>query len=196
LTACKTSAPDRAVQTSTSFSDTRAEVENVKVQIASVFTALNQLITQPGVDLRPQFKDYVKAVDRLDSVAGKLGKRSEAMQAKGEAYFAEWDTQIAAINDADLKTLSQDRRNQALASYQKVRDNMVKGKEAFQPFMSVLRDIQNYLGTNLTNEGVAAMKSRVDTAKKDAIAVQDAANAVIAELDKAIQAISPKSAAK
>ena len=62
--------------------------------------------------------------------------------------------------------------------------------------MSVLRDIQNYLGTNLTNEGVAAMKSRVDTAKKDAIAVQDAANAVIAELDKAIQAISPKSAAK
>jgi len=114
------------------------------------------------------------------------------MRQKGEAYFAGWDAQIAAINDQELRSLSTERRQQVSDSYARIQQEMQNSKAAFEPLLSDLKDIGTYLDNNLTAEGMDAVKPLLPPAKNRAITVRDSINHVMRELDKVAAAISAR----
>lgn len=169
---------------SKSVASSGKELEASRAAVTQVLTSLNKLITQPDGDMRGQYKDYLAAVKNLNTTSDKVDSAIGAMINNSQIYFADWGNQIAAINDATLKQLSADRKQQAVASLTELKASIEKMRAAYKPLVKDLNDIGLYLGNNLTASGISAMKPRLDTLKTEAVGVRDTVSAVASSLNK------------
>lgn len=181
---CVSTPADRAVNIANSVNQTGQQLEASKTAVTQVLTALNQLISQPRGDRRGQYKDYLTTVNDLEKTSAKVDKTIHSMLAGSQIYFADWGNQIAAINDPTLKQLSLDRKNQAASNLADLKSGMEKARTAYKPLARDLNDIGLYLGNNLTSDGIAAMKPRLDSIKVEAVGVRDALAGVVQSLNR------------
>ena len=144
--------------TSDSIQRTADAAAKVNTTLDVVVNALNDLTANPQPDLRPQFKAYKSAVSDLDSVASKVRSAATAMDGKAEQLMAEWDKQLALVNNEDIKARSADRKNEVNERLNDIKTSFAEAKERFTPVQSDLKDILIYLETDLTPGGVAAIK--------------------------------------
>jgi len=184
FTGCASTPADRAVDMASSVTKTSRQLEASKTAVTQVLTSLNQLVTQPSGDMRGQYKDYLGSVKNLLATSGKVDATINSMVDASTVYFADWGNQVAAINDPTLKQLSADRKQQAVTSLADLKASVDKARAAYKPLAKDLDDVGIYLGNNLTSDGIAAMKPRLDTIKVEALNVRDAVTAVVTSLSK------------
>jgi hypothetical protein len=142
------------------------------------------MITQPSGDMRGQYKDYLASVKSLGDVSDKVDISISKMMEASHIYFADWENQIATINDSALKKLSQDRKQQAVNNLAEVQKSIDQMRAACRPLTKDLNDIGTYLGNNLTADGLTAMKPRLDAIKLEAVSVREAMAGSITALNK------------
>lgn len=181
---CVSTPADRAVNMANSVAQTGKQLETSKTVVTQVLTSLNQLVSQPVGDMRGQYKDYLSAVNNLGKTSAKVDQTISSMLAGSQIYFADWGNQIASISDPTLKQLSLDRKNQAVANLTALKNGMEKARAAYKPLAKDLDDIGFYLGNNLTADGIAAMRPRLDSIKVEAVGVRDALASVVQSLNK------------
>lgn len=196
LTGCASTPADRAVNMANSVNQTGKQLESSKTAVTQVLTSLNQLVSQPVGDMRGQYKDYLSAVSNLGKTSAKVDQTINSMLAGSQIYFADWGNQIAAISDPTLKQLSLDRKNQAVTNLAELKINMDKARAAYKPLAKDLDDIGLYLGNNLTADGIAAMKPRLDSIKIEAVGVRDALAGVVQSLNKFSSTLATPAPAK
>jgi hypothetical protein len=130
------------------------------------------LVSNPYPDLRKQFAKFNDAVNDLgDSEKDIAGKAGE-MKAQGADYFASWDKESAQIQNEDIRSRSETRRNEVASRFDRISQQYDETKAAFRPFMSDLRDVQKFLSTDLTTGGLAAIKDTAAKATRDAVPVK------------------------
>ena len=173
FTGCASTPADRAANMANSVAKTGQQLESNRAAVSQVLTTLNQLVTQPSGDMRSQYKDYLDSVKGLGNISAKVDSAIDSMVAGSQIYFADWGNQVAAISDSTLKQLSADRRDKAVTSLNDLKASMAKARAAYQPLAKDLEDVGLYLGNNLTADGIAAMKPRLDTIKVEAVGVRD-----------------------
>jgi uncharacterized protein YukE len=130
--------------------------------------ALHDLVDHPAADMTVQRSAYEKSLAELESTAKEVSSTSAEMQAKGQAYFAQWDQQVASIQNEDIREQSADRRKTIEATFTKVRKDYEDTKESFDPVLNDLRDIRTALKADLTMKGVDGLKSTVKKVDKNA----------------------------
>ena len=178
---CASTPADRAAAMSKNVVQSGKDLEASRQGVSQCLTKLDQLIKQPSGDMRSQYKDYLASVKSLGKVSDKVDASINKMMEASHMYFADWDIQIAAINDATLKKLSQDRKQQAVSNLDDLEKSIDQMRAGYKPLAKDLDDIGIYLGNNLTADGIAAMKPRLDNIKDKAVSVRDAiANSVTA----------------
>jgi hypothetical protein len=157
---------------------------------------LNDLVSNPYPDLREQFKRFNNAVDGLGvsvkDVAGKAGE----MKSQGADYFARWDKEAAQIQNEDIRSRSETRRNEVAAHFNRISEQYDAAKTAFRPFMSDLRDVQKFLSTDLTAGGLAAIKDTAAKATKDAVPVKESLGKLSDEFRSLGLSMSPTTASR
>ena len=184
LAGCASTPADRASTMSRNVNSTGKDLEASRVAVTQVLTTLNKLITQPEGDMRSQYKDYLSAVKSLNNTSSKVDASFGAMINNSQVYFADWGNQVDAINDATLKQLSADRKQQAVSSLNELKNAVEKARANYTPLAKDLNDIGLYLGNNLTASGISAMKSRLDAIKIEAVGVRDALAGAVTALNK------------
>jgi hypothetical protein len=163
-------------------------------QIDATIASMQALGTNPDF-LADAFKKYVKDVDALDSMAKEAAERNQALRAKTQAYFNTWENESMEMKSDAVKSISDERRAAARASFDKMRSEMAKGKAAFTPLMDQLRDIQLYLTNDLTPAGVTACKPIADQAVANSKTVKEALTAMKGDLARVRSELSAKPAA-
>ena len=153
-------------------------------QLDATVTALNDLVHKPAHDLGPQFKTFSKNLDQLDSTAKAVRSAAGSMDEKGKAYFADWDKQIAAIQNEDIKNRSSERRQAVEASLSKLQGDYGAARDTFRPLMTDLLDIRTALGSDLTLGGIDAIKNTVEKVGKEAGPVKETLTKVAEEFRK------------
>ena len=196
FTGCASTPADRAANMASSVAKTGSELEASRAAVTQVLTSLNQLITQPVGDMRGQYKSYLAAVKDLGKISNKVDGSINSMVSDSQIYFADWGNQIAAINDPTLKQLSADRKQQAIAGLTELKSNVDKSRAAYKPLAAQLNDVGLYLGNNLTADGIAAMKPRLDSIKVEAVGVRDAIGNVATSLTKFSSTLATPAPAK
>jgi phage shock protein A len=157
---------------------------------------LNDLVSNPYSDLRPQFKRFNNAVDELgESVKDVAGKAGE-MKSQGKDYFARWDKESAQIQNEDIRTRSETRRNEVASRFDRISEQYDETRTAFRPFMSDLRDVQKFLSTDLTTDGLAAIKDSAAKATQDAVPVKEALGRLSDEFKSLGLSMSPTTASR
>lgn len=184
MVGCATTGQQRAAKATSSMRDTKDELVLTKEQIRATMASLNSLVGQPGTDLGTQYKQFVKEVKSTDKQAKKLRDHADTMNAQSGSYFEAWDKDLETIQNPDIRKRSEERRAAAFDSYKKIDTAMQSANEALDPFLADLRDIQRYLGNDLTAAGIAAISDVVKKADANATTVQERIDAVVAEIDR------------
>ncbi len=179
LAGCASHNYDKGSATAAGLKESADKIQSADGQLNATLASLNNLVERPQADLRPQYKQFSDNVDDLASLAKNVDASVTAMRENGKEFFAKWSEELAGIKNEDIRNLSAARQKEVSDELMNVKKSYAATEIAFKPFMSDLRDIQKYLGTDLTPAGVASMK---DVAAK--------ANTTGATLKKAVGKLS------
>jgi len=187
LTGCggsSTSGYQRAAGTGGSLLKDKADMVKLKDLATKTTVALNDLISDPQRDLKPQYKAFTSAVSKLDAMAKKTRERGVAIQAGLDKYVDAWRDEVVTIQDVKLREQALDRVSQAKESFKRLYAELTAVKEALAPYVGSLKDIQHYLDTDLTPAGLKTIQEMATKAVASDKEILQHIDAVAAELDR------------
>ncbi|MDX9910693.1 MAG: DUF2959 family protein [Phycisphaerales bacterium] len=187
LPACASSG-GKGEATGTSLGKAAAAIDSGQGQIDAALAALGGLSTAKGADLSSQFKVFQGALNQLASTAKDVSGKAEAMQRDGQAYFADWDKDLAAISDEGVRSRSEHRRNEVQQEFDAIAKRYQEVAGEFKPFMATLRDIETALKADLTADGVKSLSSVIKRATSEGGKVK----ASLTRLSKDFRSLSEK----
>jgi len=188
---CASSSYDKGVATADTLKSSAAAVDQTTTGVLDVLEKLNNLTFKSTGDLRVQYDAFVGAVKNLDKVNANLDSKVAQMRAAASAYAANWSTQMTNIQSADLRARSAARMDEVTAKLKEVEASYDSVKNSFKPFTSDLKDIQTYLGTDLTAGGLANIKDVVSRTKVDAVPLRDSIKKLGVSFSSLGTALSP-----
>jgi phage-related minor tail protein len=168
LAGCASAGYQSGQKTSNNIQKAADKIAALSAQVDTTLTTLNDLVTKPAPDLRPQFKSFQSSLKSLENHAADITKARMAMADEGKQFLAKWDEQIAQINNEDIKSRSVARRAEVTEKLQAIKRSYAETEVAFTPFLSELRDVQKFLNVDLTTGGLAAISASVTKAKTNA----------------------------
>jgi chromosome segregation ATPase len=151
---------ERAESTKAKIQALRTESAKIRNQVGLTLEALKRLNVK-GVELRPQFERFKAELVKMEVEATVARTRADAMKDKGEASFKEWEREVEAINNPDIRKEAEKRYNKRKKSYHKILASMQEAKGQLVPFMSDLNDIRKLLESELSESTVASTKSTI-----------------------------------
>jgi ribosomal protein L9 len=113
------------------------------------------------------------------------------MKAAGQAYFANWEKELAQVKNPEIKQLAAQQRAKLQATFDSIKKVAEPLKEQFDPWLSDLQDLHKYLSNDLTISGVDAAKSLFAKAQKEGFEVQKSMDALVAELNTVAATLTP-----
>jgi hypothetical protein len=181
----------QADKTGAGIAEFREEIVNGKKAIDATMKSLGEIATTANTDPRKAFGQYSKDVSNLESAAAKIRKRGQTMQEQGQAYFTQWEKQLAEVNNPEIRNLAAQRRAKLQETFDSVRKYTEPLKDQFDPWMSDLKDLQKYLSNDLTIAGVDAAKGLFSKTTNEGLEVQKSMDALVAELNTIAATITP-----
>jgi Protein of unknown function (DUF2959) len=191
LAGCVSHSYDKGAATAAALQSSADAVAETSARVNDALAALNNLTFKSEGDLRNQFDAFGSAIGNLDKSNDKLALKVAETQAKASVYFDNWSNQLSAIQSEELRTRSTARRDEVTAKLADVNASYQNVKNSFKPFVSDLKDIQTYLGTDLTAGGLAAVKDIVAKTKVDAVPLRDSIKKLQASFSDLSTALSP-----
>jgi uncharacterized phage infection (PIP) family protein YhgE len=173
ITGCASDNYKNSANTAASLNQAAGMITKGITLIDQSLADLNDLVSNPNPDLRIQFKRFNNAVDELATSDKDVASKDAEMKSQGAEYFARWDKELAQIQNEDIRSRSETRRNEVASHFERIRQQYEQTKTAFQPFMSDLRDVQKFLSTDLTAGGLAAIKDTAAKATQDAVPLKE-----------------------
>jgi hypothetical protein len=184
LSGCVSANYEKGEAAASGLKDAAVKVETGEKKVDETLGAMNDLVQNPRADLRPQYKRFSSSVDELGALAKHVKQSFESMSAQGKSYFARWEKEAAEIRNEDLRAQSVARKAEVSAALENVKRIYAETEIAFQPFMADLRDIQKYLGTDLTTGGVVGLRNTAAKATANGAKVKDSLSHLAGEFRK------------
>ncbi|MCU0770941.1 MAG: DUF2959 family protein [Verrucomicrobia bacterium] len=192
MTACAATGYSKGGDASKGMDKTGREVEAIVAQTELTLSSLSNLVYNPAPDLVPQYKAFTRETKKLDSLSESVDKKAAEMKKRADDYFAKWDAGMTNITNPDLRKTSEARRAEVSSAFEEVAQSLKKSKEAFDPFLSDLKDVQQVLNLDLTQGGLNSIKG---TTKK-AIAHGEDLRSALQEAAKDIHDLAAKMSSK
>ena len=162
-----------------------------KKAIDATMQALSEIATTANTDPRKAFERYAKDVANLESTAATIRERAQSMREQGQAYFTQWEKELAEVKDPEIRALAAQRKAKLQETFESIRKYSDPLKAQFDPWMSNLKDLQKYLSNDLTIAGVDAAKGLFSKATIAGLEVQKSMDALVAELNTIAATITP-----
>ncbi|MBP9900839.1 MAG: DUF2959 family protein [Verrucomicrobiota bacterium] len=191
FTGCATSGYQQADKTGAGIAQFREEIAKTKLAVDDTVTALGQVAVTANTNPRNAFKQFSKSLANLESTSAKAKRRGEDMKAQGQAYFADWEKQLAQLKNQDIKNLAVQQKAKLQTTFDSIRNVAAPLKAQFDPWLSDLQDLQKYLSTDLSISGVDAAKGMFAKTQTEGLEVQKSMDALVAELNTVAAALTP-----
>jgi hypothetical protein len=177
---CRTRTYDRGDAAARSLQQAAMEVQVQSRYLTFTMSALDDLVSRPRADLRPQFEQFSRNLDRLQDSARRNEKAARAAYERNAAYLGSWDRQITNMNYEVVRSRSEDRRKEVTNKFNAVNERYAEGMTVMEPLLSYLSVFLRALGSVLTLGGMVYIKPVVanaaDNARKVEIALSKLTN--------------------
>jgi hypothetical protein len=164
IVGCSTAGYSKGGNAAKGMDKTSENVDAIVDQTVLTLTSLSNLVYAPAADLVPQYKAFAGATKKLTSLSEGVDKQASKMRELADAYFAEWDAGMTNISNADLRKTTESRRAEVSTAFDDAASSLQKSKDAFNPFLSDLRDIQQVLSLDLTQGGIQSVQKPAKSA--------------------------------
>jgi hypothetical protein len=189
---CQAQASKRGEKAADSLKALAKTVQEGQTQVTEVTRALDQLCNKQNKDLSKPYKTYEKAVQKLSSLAAEARKRREGLVKNREAYLKAWDQDLAAIQQEEIRTRSQERIQKVQQELEKLAKLGTEVGETYQKFEAQALDIKKAVGADLTPSGVEMVAPIANQARSSAVGLRDSLAKLSSELQSLGVAMSSK----
>ncbi len=141
-------------------------------------------------------KSFSEAVERLDVNSIRIRARSQAMQARGEAYFQQWHENLARMKDPEVRKLAEQHRTELEKSFANIKQYSHQARATFQPFLSGLRQLRVKLENDPATVQAESTRAIMQNLGASGQRVRQAIVSVKEELNNAKRLITPGATAK
>ena len=193
---CQSTAYKKSDAAANSLERAAAEVQAETREIDVTLEALNDLVTNPAPDLKPQFVRFNTALDRLTASAQQTDATRLRMEQKSTEYFTAWDQQVPAINFGVIRERSEARRAEVTNHFYSVNSRYLDAQAVVWPLINYFKDIRKALSVDLTSAGLASVKDIVNNAGQNTRKVQLALAQLTNELKMSsaqLSSVTPRS---
>jgi len=179
-------------RTVTSMQAMRQELAKAQVQVDDVLAAMDQLGSASTVDLPKTYKTFTTRVSQTVSQADTARRRANQMRDRWQQYIISWEKEIDQLSTPELRAKAAERRQAVRQNYDRLRDAARAMDQAYQPFLTQLRDIQKSLSLDLTPAGVKAAQPAFERAHKTGADLRQTITNFMTQIDQ-VMAVSPPS---
>jgi hypothetical protein len=138
------------------------ETVSARGQISKTLDTYNAVFASDTTDVREAYRDVEGEMKKSEERREQVRTKVEEMKTEADTYFAGWTESIQQIGDADLRKRSEARMAETRAQFDGVLDAVDESREAYEPFMTSLKDQWTYLGHDLNANGIASLKPDAD----------------------------------
>ena len=191
LAGCVSPSYDKGATTSAALTSAAGAVSRTSASVNAVLGALNTLAFKSEGDLRRQYDALVTATESLAQSNENLAAKAMALREAATAHSESWSNQLDSLQSPELRQRGSDRLNEVASRLRALDDRYSSVKNALRPFMADVRDIQTYLGADLTAGGLASLKDIVSETKVEALPLRDSLKQLRSSLTSLGAALSP-----
>ena len=134
---------------------------------------------------------YAGEVQRLHVDSLRIRARGQAIQARGDAYFADWTENMARIQDPQIRERAERFRPELQQSFSRIKLASQQAGAAFKPFMSELRMLRVQLDKPLPSIADDTTKDLIRTTRGHGGEVLQALSGIDNELDTITRLLTP-----
>ena len=134
---------------------------------------------------------YATEVQRLHADSLRIRARGQAIQARGDAYFADWSASIARIQDRQVRERAERFQPELHQAFSRIKQASQQAGAAFKPFMSGLRMLRVQLDKPPPPGADDATKDLIRTTREHGGEVLHALSGINTELDNITRLLTP-----
>jgi hypothetical protein len=170
---CARTGFDRSANIADTMSKQVTGLQEAKPQVDAMLASLDALTRAEG-DMRPAFKKFSETLGDTEKAAARARKSSQTIREKEAEYFAEWQRQAAEITNPQIKAATQARQAEVKGNLESLSQTGRTAGEAYDPFISNMKDIRTYLSNDLTSGGVKRLEPTIEKARRDGATLKKA----------------------
>jgi hypothetical protein len=159
------------------FREYRGIVVQAMGLVDTTMRAVDEMSAQANQNPRLAYQAFAKAVHRLEVDSITVRARTQAMRARGGAYFEHWEKYLAGVDNEQVRQLAEQHRPELKQSFEQAQQAAQQVREVFRPFLS---DVQKLRAVLEADPSLA----RINDAKGLILAAQDKGRQVHQGLDR------------
>jgi hypothetical protein len=164
--------------------DATAGIRAAMDSLAAVSAQSNRCA--PGV-----LASFSNVVQQLQVKSVQVRARTQAMEARGDAYFERWQENLAQVKDPAIRALAEKNHPALQEGFHRIKLLSQEGRESFAPFIAGLRKVRNELEKDPASVATGATRELLATAHQNGEHVQRCLANIMQELDAAKALITP-----
>jgi uncharacterized coiled-coil DUF342 family protein len=138
------------------------ETTSAREQIGKMLDTYNSIFADDVKDVRKAYKGVEGEMGKSEKKRDDARKKLDEMKVEAEAYFAGWSESLQQIGNPDLRKRSETRMAETRGKFDGILDAVRDAREAYEPFMTSLKDQWTYLGHDLNPSGISSLKPDAD----------------------------------
>jgi Protein of unknown function (DUF2959) len=170
---CATTGYERSNEIAGEMARQAEGIQKARPQVDAMLASLDELTRTQG-DMRPVFMKFIETLDATEKAAASARKSGQTIREKEAEYLAEWQKQAAEIVNPEIKAASQTRQAEVKTTLGDLSEQGRVVGEAYDPFISDMRDIRTYLSNDLTTGGMKSLQPTIEKARRDGATLQKA----------------------
>ena len=163
--------------------------------IDATLRSVDELSAQAPRDPRPAYAAFAKAVHRIEVDSIKVRSRTQAMRARGDAYFERWQEYLSNVKNEQVRKLAEEHRPELKQSFAQAQQAAQQVRETFRPFLSDLQKLRAVLEADPSLAHINAQKDLILAAKDKGRQVQQGLDRILAEMNSMTALLRPSGTA-
>jgi hypothetical protein len=190
LCSCATTGYQRAAQARSAINDARVVTADVQQRLDAAVQAMQNVTSNDVTNLVPPYEIFAVAVEGLRVEVEKLAHSDQVVQKRNNAYIARWQDLLKGYRYASVRTHSAERRAEVIERFRQLKSEFQAAEGSLRLLLVSLEDLRRYLGTDLTNSGVASAQEQTRISAQ-LTEVQRTLQALLADLVRVEDELSP-----
>jgi len=167
----------------------RDDQEAAKQQFRDALERFTAVVEFEGGDLEARYRALRDDLDASEVKAEAVRNRIAAVGEVAQALFTEWEAELDAYTDEDLRLSSEIKMYDTRKRYAQLLRSMKRAEAKMEPVLAAFRDQVLYLKHNLNARAVASLEQTAAGLKLDVARLIAEMEASIAEADAFIEAM-------
>jgi hypothetical protein len=192
LPGCATKeAGDAAPRPGAGLAEYQQLVRESRDGIARAVELLDRVSAQTNHCPAKMVRAFAREVETLQVESVRVRSRSQAIQARGDAYFNHWEENLVQVKDAQVRALAEQHRPQLHDGFARIKLASQRAGEGFKPFLSGLRKLENALENDAGSVGTTPTRELIRATREKGGQVSEALAAIGQELGAMSALLTP-----